>query len=90
MTEDLGEVTAAQAAERALDHVERLTRRQPLGVTSVAPTEEGWLAEVEVVEESRVPSTANILGLYEVDMEVNGDLVSYRRTRRYARGRTEG
>ncbi|WP_197320006.1 gas vesicle protein [Saccharomonospora sp. NB11] len=89
MASDLDEVTASEAAELALGHVERLTKRQPLGVTSVRPTEEGWLAEVEVIEESRVPSTANILGLYEVDLEPDGELVSYRRTRRYARGHTE-
>ncbi|EHY87173.1 gas vesicle protein GvpO [Saccharomonospora azurea] len=89
MAQDLDEVTATEAAELALGHIERLTKRQTLGVTSVRPTEEGWLAEVEVVEESRVPSTANILGLYEVDLEPDGELVSYRRTRRYARGRTE-
>ncbi|MEY7971951.1 gas vesicle protein GvpO [Saccharomonospora xinjiangensis] len=89
MPQDLDEVGAAEAAELALEAIERLTRRQPLGVTSLSPTEEGWAAEVEVVEESRVPSTANILGLYEVDLDAVGELVSYRRIRRYARGRTE-
>ncbi len=89
MPPDLDEVTAAEAAELALGHIERLTRRQPLGVTSLSPTDVGWVAEVEVVEESRVPSTANILGLYEVDLDAGGELVSYRRIRRYARGRTD-
>ncbi|CAM3113920.1 gas vesicle protein GvpO [Saccharomonospora xinjiangensis] len=89
MPQDLDEVGAVEAAELALEAIERLTRRQPLGVTSLSPTDEGWAAEVEVVEESRVPSTANILGLYEVDLDAVGELVSYRRIRRYARGRTE-
>jgi hypothetical protein len=87
--QDLDEASAEEAAELALGHIERLTKRQPLGVTSLTPTDVGWVVEVEVVEESRVPSTANILGLYEVELDVGGELVSYRRLRRYARGRTD-
>nr|WP_028661665.1 gas vesicle protein GvpO [Saccharomonospora saliphila] len=83
---DLG---AAEAAEVAVEHLVRLTRREVLGVTSVRPTDDGWSAEIEVVEETRVPSTANVLGLYEVELDMVGELLSYRRTRRYARGRTE-
>ncbi|EIE98822.1 gas vesicle protein GvpO [Saccharomonospora glauca] len=89
MQQDLDEASAEEAAELALGHIERLTKRQPLGVTSLTPTDVGWVVEVEVVEESRVPSTANILGLYEVELDVGGELVSYRRLRRYARGRTD-
>jgi hypothetical protein len=64
-----------------------MTAKDPEGVTSVAPAEDGWTVEVEVVEDSRIPSSADILALYEVQIDTEGSLKSYRRTRRYTRGR---
>jgi hypothetical protein len=45
---------------------------------------------VEVVEESRIPSTSDMLVLYEVELDLRGELLAYRRTRRYLRGRSNG
>ena len=75
---------AAQAARRA---VAELTGRDPEGVTAVEPTEDGWLVGVEVVEDHRVPSAADILAIYEAELDLDGGLVSCRRTRRYPRGK---
>lgn len=89
MAEGTAEVTATTAAEFALEHIERLTSRPILGVTAIHPLDDGWLVEVEVVEERRVPSTTDILGLYEVEEDLQGGLLAYRRTRRYTRGSAE-
>lgn len=64
-----------------------LTGKEPEGVTSVQPTEGGWVVGVEVVEDRRIPSSSDILSVYEADLDANGDLMSYRRSRRYSRGR---
>ncbi|MFC7645215.1 gas vesicle protein GvpO [Streptosporangium lutulentum] len=64
-----------------------LTGRTSEGVTQVQPAEDGWLVQVEVVEDRRVPSSGDILALYEAEMDMEGDLLSYRRLRRYRRGR---
>ena len=66
------------------------TGRSPEGVTSVEPAENGWFVEVEVLEDKHIPSSSDILGLYEVVIDQDGDLESYRRIRRYARGRSLG
>jgi hypothetical protein len=66
--------------------VTELTGKEPESVTGVEPTEGGWLVTVEVVEERRIPSSADILSTYEAELAPDGDLVSYRRDRRYARG----
>ena len=34
----------------------------------------------------RIPDTTDVLALYEVDVDSDGDLEGYRRLRRYARG----
>jgi Gas vesicle synthesis protein GvpO len=78
---------AARAAQLGLRQIGELTGKRPEGVTGVEPGEDGWIVGVEVVEDRRVPSSADILAIYEAELDTNGDLLSYRRVRRYARGR---
>ncbi|MGW4488365.1 gas vesicle protein GvpO [Amycolatopsis sp. NPDC004368] len=80
-------LVASTAAGSALRQLRDLITSEPVGVTSVEPLEEGWLVEVEVIEERRIPSSADLLALYEIELEPGGDLLAFRRTRRYARGK---
>ena len=82
-------VSAAEAAGIAMRQIVELVSRDPVGATSVAPTDEGWLVEVEVVEDRRIPTSSDILALYEVELSLDGDLLSYSRTRRYPRGSSD-
>ena len=82
-----GRVTAADAAKAASSQIAQLTGREPESVTGIEPTEDGWVVGVEVVEDRRVPSSADILATYEVECDADGQLISYRRIRRYSRGR---
>jgi hypothetical protein len=86
---DTAELTAAQAAESAIGQLASLTTRELVGVTGVEPIDDGWRVEVEVLEESRIPSTTDLLALYEVDLNLSGELMAYRRTRQYVRGRCD-
>ena len=79
-------LTAADAARAAVRGIVDLIGKRPEGVTSVRPTEDGWLVGVEVVEDKRVPSSADILALYEAELDPEGSLQSYRRSRQYPRG----
>ena len=78
--------TAVQVAQSASRQLLELTGRDAEGVTGLERTEEGWKVLVEVVEVRRIPETTDILALYEVSTDEDGDLESYRRLRRYARG----
>ncbi|MFD0887653.1 gas vesicle protein GvpO [Streptosporangium algeriense] len=80
-------LTAATVGRVAVREIAELTARETEGVTFVQPKEDGWLVGVEVVEDRRVPSSGDVLALYEVELDREGDLLSYRRTRRYRRGR---
>jgi hypothetical protein len=79
--------SAPGIAAKAQEHIGALTAKDIEGVTSVEPIETGWLVEVEVVEDRRVPSASDILAVYEAELDENGDLQAYRRTKRYSRGR---
>ncbi|HXS63224.1 MAG TPA: gas vesicle protein [Streptosporangiaceae bacterium] len=82
-----GEVTtAAAAAQAALDHLGNLIGKQSEGVVAVEPEQDGWRVSVEVVEDRRIPSSADVLAIYQAEIDTAGDLTSYRRTSRYSRG----
>jgi gas vesicle protein GvpO len=82
-----GQLGAAQIAQAGLRQITELTGKAVEGVTGVEPGDGGWIVGVEVVEDRRVPSSADILATYEAELDEDGDLVSYRRLRRYPRGR---
>ena len=84
----VAQLTAAEVGWYGLRQVAELTGKDPESVTGVAPAEDsGWLVTVEVVEDRRIPSATDVLATYETEIGPDGELVSYRRVRRYARGR---
>jgi Gas vesicle synthesis protein GvpO len=85
-----GGLSAARAARAGLRQIAELTGKNPEGVTGVEPADGGWVVGVEVVEDRRIPSSADILAIYEADVDSEGELASYRRVRRYSRGRGDG
>lgn len=78
-----------QLARSASEQLAELTGRDPEGTTGIERTEDGWRIELEVVETRRIPDSADILALYEVQVDEDGELTGYRRLRRYPRGRTD-
>jgi hypothetical protein len=80
------DASAREAAVAAIEQIASLTSKKPLGTASLEPTKYGWRVGVEVLEDSRVPSSGDILALYEAEIGLDGELLSYRRTRRYRRG----
>jgi hypothetical protein len=63
-----------------------LTGRAVEGVVGFSRSEDGWTVEVEVLELSRIPNTTDVLAIYQLDLDEDGELDGYRRTRRYTRG----
>jgi|SRR5215217_9623400 hypothetical protein len=87
---DDAELTTPAAVRRAMEYIAAFTGKEPIAATSVEPTESGWLVGVEIIEESRIPSTSDMLALYEVELDLGGELLAYRRTQRYRRGQSDG
>ncbi|WP_326630642.1 gas vesicle protein [Nonomuraea fuscirosea] len=84
-----GELTAVTAGGVGQRQIAELTTKHVEGVTSVAPADGGWVIDVEVVEDRRIPSSGDILALYQVQIDKEGSLLSYRRIRRYKRSNAE-
>lgn len=80
-------IAAREAARLAPEYIAEMTHRQPARITAVEPDDQGgWIVEAEVVEDRRIPSSADMLALYEIELDPDGALMGYGRTRRYMRG----
>ncbi|MFE4335743.1 gas vesicle protein [Streptomyces sp. NPDC056831] len=82
-------VSAPQAMRYAAEQLQELLGRAPESVSALKPTDDGWQADVEVLELERVPATTSVMASYRVSLDKGGELVSYERTRRYTRGQNE-
>jgi hypothetical protein len=87
---------AGDAVREAVRQLSELTGRQPEAVLGVERAggddngkSEGWKVTVEIVEMRRVPNSTDLIGCYEVTLDDDGDLLQYRRTRRYNRGQAD-
>ena len=73
-------------ARRAAEQLAELTGKEPESITGLKRTDDGWQVQLEVLEVSRIPNTTDLLALYQVDVDSDGELVAYRRLSRYVRG----
>jgi gas vesicle protein GvpO len=81
-----GGLSAAKAGQLAMRQIAELTGKQTEGITGVESGEGAWIVGVEVVEDRRIPSSTDILATYETEIDYDGELMSYRRVKRYSRG----
>jgi hypothetical protein len=84
-----GAVRPARAARLAREQLADLLGREPEAISALARTEDGWTADVEVVEMERIPPTTSVLATYRVTLDEDGELSSYQRVRRYTRGQID-
>ncbi len=84
-----GWVRPAVAMRNARDQLSDLLGREPESVSALNRTENGWLAQVEVLELARIPDSTSVLATYAVELDPDGELVGYERRRRYARGQID-
>jgi len=73
-------------AVEASRQLRELTGKEVEGISGLERSDEGWTVHVDVLELRRVPNTTDILATYEVETDEAGELLGYRRVRRYARG----
>jgi len=80
--------SAGRAAREAAKQLSQLTTRPIQAVVGVERSkDQGWMVTLEIVETARIPNTTDVLAEYEVDVSEDGELLSYRRARRYLRGK---
>ncbi|MFF9041443.1 gas vesicle protein [Streptomyces sp. NPDC014892] len=82
-------LSAPEAMRSAIEQLSQLLGRAPESVSALKPTDEGWEAQVEVMELERIPQTTSVMAAYRVSLDPAGKLLAYERGRRYTRAQTD-
>lgn len=81
---------AVQVVRRGVAQLVEITGREADTVSGIERTDDGWLLQVELVELERIPASTNVLASYEAELDDQGNLLEYRRLRRYFRNQADG
>ena len=85
-----GRPRARELVEGARDELVAITGRPAYGVSGLTATDDGWMVRVDLVELERIPPSTSVLASYEVELDGDGNLVGYERTRRFHLSQTDG
>jgi len=81
-------MNANEVVKKAQEEFVRLGKTPANGVTSLTKTEEGWTVLLEVLERKAIPDTMDVLGLYELRLDDEGNLLGLDRKKLRKRGET--
>jgi hypothetical protein len=86
-----GRISAREAIERVRGELPALLGHPVDSVLRLEPDDDnkGWTVTVQVVELSRIPHSTDVLGSYAVTLDQQGELMSYKRRRRYYRNQAD-
>ncbi len=71
---------------RAVHQLSTFTNREIEGVSRLERgDDDGWVLQIELVELDRIPDSTSVLASYEARTDEDGNVLSYRRCRRYTR-----
>lgn len=82
--------TMTQRLREAREQFEEVTGLEVEGVSGFQRSGDGWDLTLETLELRRVPDTVSLLATYSVELDADGEIQGYRRTKRYTRGRSDG
>ena len=83
-------VSGAAAVAQAKAVLMELTGQPCESVSSLSRTRDGWRVVLEVVELERIPRTTDIMASYLVELDQEGELMTYQRINRYYRNEVSG
>ncbi len=83
-------MSAREAIEQVREEFPSLLGRPIESVLGVErQDDDGWQVTVQVIELERVPRSTDVLGAYAVELDEDGELIGYRRRRRYNRSQAD-
>ena len=82
-------MNADEVTNKAQEEFAKLSKLPINAVIGLSKTEEGWVVSLEAVERKAIPDTMDVLGLYEIRLDSEGNLQSFARKKLRKRGETE-
>ena len=81
-------MNANEVIEKAREEFVSLGKTPTNGITGLSKTEEGWTILLEALERKAIPDTMDVLGLYELRLDNEGNLLGLDRKKLRKRGET--
>ncbi|MEN6383025.1 MAG: gas vesicle protein GvpO [Rectinema sp.] len=82
-------MTANEVIQKAKEQFTQLSRIPVDGIIGLTKSDEGWKVTLEGLERKSIPDTMDVLGLYEVRLDSDANIVSFERRKLRKRGDTE-
>ncbi len=82
-------LSLTEIARKAKEQLSEVTGMAPETISGIRYDDDYWYVNVETLELSRIPPTTDIMSSFLVQLDGDGDLVEYRRTRRYFRNQIQ-
>ncbi len=82
-------MNADEIIEKARREFVNLGKKPADGITGLSRTQEGWAISIEAVERKAIPDTMDVLGLYELHLDNEGNLLGMDRKKLRKRGETD-
>jgi hypothetical protein len=82
-------MNANEIIKKAQEEFVRLGKIPADGVTGVSRTEEGWVVSLETLERKTIPDTMDVLGVYQIHLDNEGNLLGFDRKKLRKRGETK-
>ena len=82
-------MNAEQIINKAQEEFARVSKLPVNAVIGLSRIDEGWAISLEALERKAIPETMDVLGVYEVCVDIDGGLLRFERKRLRKRGETE-
>jgi hypothetical protein len=82
-------MNAEDIIRKAQEDYSRVSKTKVDGVTGLSKTDDGWVVLLEALERRAIPDTMDVLGVYEVRVDNEGNLLGFQRKKLRKRGETE-
>ena len=82
-------MNANEIVIKAREEFAGLGKKSADGIAGFSKTEEGWSILMEAVERKGIPDTMDVLGLYEIHLDNEGNLLGMNRKKLRKRGETQ-
>lgn len=80
-------INLEEIIDKGREKIAKLTGLKPVAVVEVNPVDQDrWSLKVELLEREGIPNTMDLIGLYDVDLDDTGNILSYSRVDLRKRG----
>lgn len=81
-------MSVSNIANQAKKQLSELTKLEPSTVSGMTKEGEEWIVTLEMVEKKSIPDSMDVLGVYEVRLNNDGELLNFNRISLRKRGDT--